>query len=212
MSFSPDPSKQAQCMFFSWKINKVYHPPLLFNNSAVQQISTQKHLGAYVDEELTFKHIKEKTNKTNKGILPCSTLWTIYQSFVLPHLDYGDVIYDQPENKLVSSKIESFQCNVSLAIPGARIGTSQKNYIRDYVESLRSRRYLWRMCFFYKLIETQNVMLFLFNLITPKLKSLHHPYTFSVRRCRSNYFKNSFMPYVARKWNKLNTEICNSTF
>ena len=34
----PDPSKQAQDLIFSRRINKAYHPPLLFNNSTVQQI------------------------------------------------------------------------------------------------------------------------------------------------------------------------------
>ena len=55
--------------FFSRKIKKVYQPPLLFNNSTFQQISTQKHLGKHLDEELTYKHhINEKINKGNKGI------------------------------------------------------------------------------------------------------------------------------------------------
>ena len=69
MSFNPDPSKQAHRIIFSRKINKVYHPPLLFNNSTVQQILSQKHLGIHLDEELTFKHhINEKIDKANKGI------------------------------------------------------------------------------------------------------------------------------------------------
>ena len=64
ISFNPDPSKQAQEETFSWKIKKVYHPPLLFNNSTVQQISNQKHLGIYLDEELAFKHhVNEKINQ-----------------------------------------------------------------------------------------------------------------------------------------------------
>ena len=116
MSFNPDSSTLAQVVIFSRKINKVYHPPLLFNNSTVQQISSQKHLGIHLDEELTFKHhINKKINKANKGIgvirklnkiLPHSALLTIYCSFIRPHLDYGDVIYDQPENESFSSRIE----------------------------------------------------------------------------------------------------------
>ena len=31
-------------------------------------------------------------------------------------------------------------------------------------------------------------------------------------RCRSDYFKNSFIPYVVRKWNRLSTEVRNSTY
>ena len=37
----------------------------------------------------------QKLNKT----LPRHSLITIYKSFVRPHLDYGDMIYDQPNNE-----------------------------------------------------------------------------------------------------------------
>ena len=151
MSFNPDPFKQAQEVIFSRKINKVYHPPLLFNNFTVQQISSQKHSGIYLDKELTFKHhINKSINKANKGIgiisklnniLPRSTLLTIYRSFIRPHLDYGDVIYDQPENEPFSCKIESVHDNASLAITGAIKGTSQEKLYQELgLESLRSRR------------------------------------------------------------------------
>ena len=75
-----------------------------------------------------MKHINEKINKANKGIgvicklnkiLPHSALLTIYCSFIRPHLDYGDVIYDQPENESFSSKIELVQYNASLSLVGS---------------------------------------------------------------------------------------------
>ena len=49
--------------------------------------------------------LNEKIKKAVEGIsvikklnvtLLCSSLLTIYKSFIRPHLDYGDVIYDQP--------------------------------------------------------------------------------------------------------------------
>ena len=71
--------------------------------------SSQKHLGIHLDEKLNFiHHIKEKISKANKGIgvikklnntLPRKALLTLYKSFVRPHLDYGDIIYDQPNNE-----------------------------------------------------------------------------------------------------------------
>ena len=45
MSFNPDPSKKAQEVIFSRKVNNVLHPPLTFNNVDVDQICSQKHLG-----------------------------------------------------------------------------------------------------------------------------------------------------------------------
>ena len=60
------------------------------------------------------------------NILPRSALLIIYRSFIRPHLHYGDMIYDQPENKSFSSEIESVQYNASLTITGAIRGTFQE--------------------------------------------------------------------------------------
>ena len=65
------------------------------------------------------------------------------------------------------------------------------------------------MCYFYKIIKSQEP-LYLFNLIPAKLNSLRHSNTFSVMRCRNDYSKDSFIPYVVREWNRLSTEIRNS--
>ena len=68
---------------------------------------------------------KKKKKKTVKGIsvikklnltLPHSSLLTVYKSLIRPHLDYGDVIYDQHNNNGLSEKTESIQYNVALAI------------------------------------------------------------------------------------------------
>ena len=68
-------------------------------------------------------------NKVNKtigllrklqNILPREPLLTIYKSFVRPHLDYGDVIYDQHYNNSFHQKLESIQYNANLVITGQR--------------------------------------------------------------------------------------------
>ena len=118
MSFNPDPTKQAQDIIFSRKNYKDSHPDLVFNGCVVQKSNSQKHLGLYLDDTLSFKkHIKEAFDKTSKGInvlkrlfhyVPRSSLLTIYKSFVRPHLDYGDVIYHQPSNSNFSNTINLF--------------------------------------------------------------------------------------------------------
>ena len=60
MSFNPDPSKQAQEVIFSRKLQKSVYPPLHFNNIAVTQSATQKHLGMLLDVKLDFQgHLKK---------------------------------------------------------------------------------------------------------------------------------------------------------
>ena len=88
-----------------------------------------KHLRIQLNEKLNFSnHIKEKLSKANKGIgvlrklynvLPRSSLITIYKSFIRPHLNYGAIIFDQPENEGFCKKTESVQYNAILAITGA---------------------------------------------------------------------------------------------
>ena len=46
-------------------------------------------------------------------------LLTIYKSFVPLHLDYGDIVYDQPNNQSPSNKIETVQYKAALAITNA---------------------------------------------------------------------------------------------
>ena len=52
-------------------------------------------------------------------ILPRHSLLTIYKSFISPHLDYGDIIYDQPINQAFINKLEAVQYNAALVITGA---------------------------------------------------------------------------------------------
>ena len=48
-------------------------------------------------------------------LLPTSLL-TIYKSFVRPHLNYDDVIYNRPNNFHLSDKIKIVWYNAALAI------------------------------------------------------------------------------------------------
>ena len=77
-------------------------------------------------------------NKVNKtiglfrklqNILSREPLLTIYKSCVRPHLDYGDVIYDQHYNNSFHQKLESIQYNAALAITGAIRGSSRESFI-----------------------------------------------------------------------------------
>ena len=123
MSFNPDLSKQAKEVIFSRKASRIDNPVVTFNNSPVARIPCQKHLGLYLDERLNFSHyIKEKISKACKGIgairklhyiLPRHSRLTIYKSFIRPHLDYGDTIYDQPN----SNKLEAVLNNAAKRLP-----------------------------------------------------------------------------------------------
>ena len=52
-------------------------------------------------------------------IFPRHPLKTIYKTFVRPHLDYGDAIYDHAFNESFHQRLESVQYNAAIAITGA---------------------------------------------------------------------------------------------
>ena len=95
---------------FTWKKKFLY-----------DKLNFKKH----IDEEVT-KAIKivGTTRKLNSLLLRFALL-TIYKSFLRPHIDYGDVIYDQPNNQSFVDKIEAVQYNVALDITGAIRGSSR---------------------------------------------------------------------------------------
>ena len=170
MSFNPDPSKQAQEVIFSRK-KKRYHAPLAFNNNNVSETNSQKHFGVVLKDHL--KLILNKPNKTIgilgkfQNILPRSALLTIYKTFIIPHLDYGD-IHDQAYNASFHQKLELLQYNACLAITGAIRGTlKEKVYKEVGLESLHLRRWYRKLSCFYKLFNGEHPH-YLFKLIPSK--------------------------------------------
>ena len=166
MSFNPDPKKQAQEVIFSRKSKATSHPPLVFNNNNVMQAASYKHLGIILDTRLSFEKNLEtvlcKINKTIgltrklQNLLPRSDLITLCKAFVRPHLDYGDILYDQARNELFHLKLESIQYHACLAITGAIRGSSREKLYQELgLESLQQRHWYRKLCCFYKSLKTK---------------------------------------------------------
>ena len=51
-----------------------------------------------------------------QNLLPRTALITLYKDFVRPHLDYGNIFYDQAQNASFHQKLESLQYNACSAI------------------------------------------------------------------------------------------------
>ena len=131
-------------------------------------------------------------------MLPQHSLLTIYKSFVQPHLDYGDILYDQPNNKSLCQKIKTVQYIAALVITSAIKGTSQiKLYIELGLESLEFRWWWFRkLCF----IRLKKLVLpeYLLNMIP---QSNHQYNTWLIEDvttfyCRTYVLKYSYFPHT----------------
>ena len=198
MLFNTDSAKPGHKVIFSKKKTEATHPSVFYDNIEVFRTDSQKHLGLVLDNKLTFKkHIKDKLNKVYyyvgkikrlRDILPRESLVTIHKSFIRPRLDYGDVIYDQPNNDSFTDKIEQLHYKACLAITGATQGTSTQSLYNELGISCR------KLCAIYKLLSTQ-CSKYLFDII-PSSESFYD--TRKKQRpffnCRTDCFKYPFFP------------------
>ena len=106
----------------------------------------------FLDQKLSFdEHIQCILTKAHKiigmirklqQIIPRAASLAIYKSFLRPHLDYGDVIYDRAFNKSFKNKLGSVQYDATLAITGAIRGSSREKLYQELgLQSLKSRRW-----------------------------------------------------------------------
>ena len=201
---NPDPSKQAQELLSSRKISSKQYPSLYFNDNPVQQVQVQKHLGLFLDQKLSFdEHIQCILIKTHKilgmikklqPIIPRAALITIYKSFLRPHLDYGDIIYDRAFNESFQNKLESVQYDAGLSITGIIRGSSREKLYQELgLESLKSRRWYRKLCLFFKLKKNKYPS-YLFDII-PKVLSIRttrNHNNIPLFNVKHEYFRNSF--------------------
>ena len=113
-------------------------------------------MGIALDSKLDVKfHVDQKIKKNNKLIGPVRSLsfnvlrkalLTICKSLIRSHLDYGDILYNKPENEDFQKKKKNKKKNRKssicrcLAITGAVQGTlKQRHYDELGLHSLSKR-------------------------------------------------------------------------
>ena len=157
-----------------------------------------------LDEKFNFvEYLRYIANKINTSIgilrklqksLPRRSLVTIYKSFIRPHLDYRDVIFDQAYNNSFHESLESLQYNISLAITGAITGTSKEKLYQELcLEPLQHRRWFCKLCTFYKIFKNQSPR-YLYELLPLQTISCNtrSPRNNPLFHFKHNFFKNSF--------------------
>ena len=148
-----------------------------------------------------------------RNVLPRPALRIKYKAFVGPHLDYGNVIYDEAGNETFHEKLEPIQYNACLALLAAIIGSSRENlYQKLGLESLQRRRWYRKPSLFYKIFK-ENKPVYLFSLIPTKISNYNTRNTDEITLFRTihNFFKNSFFPSTVIERNKLDSNLQSAT-
>ncbi len=104
---------------------------LVVQGKQIKQAVTTKYLGIKIHENMTWSdHIRDICSKINRRIgilkhvhhiLPRQELVTLYNSIVLPLMDYGDLIWGDKNNKLLMKDLQIMQNKAAKVILGLPI-------------------------------------------------------------------------------------------
>ena len=198
---------------------------LNFNGTILQPSEIHKHLGIIFQNDCTWNsHINFLIAKC-RPLIAClksfkyrlcrRSLEIMYKSFILPILDYADVVWDNC-TQYQSDALEDLQLEAIRTITGAIRGTSHdKLYKESGFTTLKERRKRHKLILYFKFIN--NMLPEHINVKFPRLVSETNPYHRRRPLQRNNFFchtelyKSSFFPCTTELWNELPDNIKSLT-
>ncbi len=196
----------------------------IMNNTALDEVRTHKHLGITLSYNLTWNaHIDELYIKAMKRLniiqsfkfkLARKDLERFYLSFVLPLIDYGDVLWNGA-SEYELDKLDCVHIRAMRIITGA---TEKSDLQRLFIElgwhTLTERRKIHRLKCLYTILNNMYPS-YLTDLIPPTMEECH---TYGLQwrenitpfRTQRQYFSKSYFPSTVRDWNALPLELRNS--
>ena len=200
--------------------------PLKFNGIVLQSADFHKHLGVtlqsngkwdiHINSLLSKCRILVACLRSYKYRLSRKSLLMMYKSFVLPHFDFSDIIWDNCTNTQAEN-LENLHLDAIRTITGSVRGTShEKLYGEAGLTSLKERRRRHKITLYFKIVKGI-VPLYLTERL-PGLVATLNPYhrrnmlERKVPRSRLELYKSSFFPSTTVLWNNLpdNIKQCDS--
>ena len=194
------------------------------DKTAVKEVASHKHLGLTLSNDLTWtSHIKTIVEKAtqrlgslrrHKFLLDRKSLKKMYTTFILPLLEYGNIVWDNcyMENAKV---IESIQLDAARIITGAtKVCSTQKLYDESGIEPLQNCRTIQKLCHLFKIINDLTP-LYLLTILPERVQQqsryiLRNSNNFSMPIARTTSYYKSFLPSTLRSWNSLDENIKQS--
>ena len=221
VTFSPPKTKS---LTISNKPDSHLNPNLHLNDHEIDEIKHHKYLGLRLSRNLKWTdHIHDISTKARKRlslIIPLKfkldrlSIEIMYKSFVLPIMEYGNVVWGGTYN-VELQKLDRIHVDGMRLITGATAKSNTENlYAETKWESLSQRRTNAVAIMIYK-IKNNHAPLYLQNLI-PKANNERFSYTLrnegniQIPTTRLETFKRSFFPTSARVWNELSLQIKSS--
>lgn len=206
---------------FSYRQDKIA-PNLIFDSKPIPVVEKHKHLGIIFSKDLRFhEQINEITRKVNIALsplypiapyLPREILEKLFQTYVRPHFDYCDVIFDGLITTNDAQRLERLQNRAARLMTGALPRTATTKLRTDLGwTTLKIRREIHKIQFFHSL--SLGLLPNYIQSILPNLRQnamnrdLRNAYQRTEITFRTTNFKNSFLPCTTKLFNRLPEQI-----
>ncbi len=131
------------------KLRNIRDATIKMSDEAIERVTHFKYLGMIIDENLLWDvHIEKLYSKTcqklgavrkSRNCLNEKTALILYKSLVLPHIDYGDVVYSTANKDLLDKlqKIQNRACRI--ICKGSRYDSATELHQRLNLPKLKDR-------------------------------------------------------------------------
>ena len=195
-------------------------PALLFDHCPVPFTKSHTHLGLTLSTDLRFNdHINNIIKKVNIALsplypiakfLPREILVEIYDIYIRPIFDYGDIVYDGLITTRDRLRLERLQMRAARLVTGTPFYTSH-NKLRTELgwDTLDARRTKHRLIQYYKLLDPHADVPQYIRDIIPQTRhhntglALRNANTITLPNNRTTLFQKSFIPNTTKLWNNL---------
>ena len=215
---------KTETMTISRKIKKCNHPPLSFFGAHVKKVHSHKHVGLWLDDNLGWNtHINEIETKSSKRLnilmafkykLSRKTIESMYQVFIRPILEYGNVVWIAATKNLLI-KLDKIELRALRLTCGATYRSNINLLYKDAQwQSLESRREFHCLKMMFKIVNGL-CPAYLTELLPRQVQDGHSFYLrkqndYVIPKFRLSILKNSFLLKTLHKWNQLPAAIHNS--
>ena len=177
------------------------------------------HLGVTFSKDLRFQqHVKTICRKVNTALSPLYTiakhiprtiLDQIYKTYIRPHFDYCDTIYDGHITVQDSMKLETLQNRTARLVTGGLYRTHTNDLLCELGwEKLKTRRQIHRLVLYHKLNTSEHHPHYVTAMIPNTRardtdRNLRNANTHTTSTIHTSAYKRSFLPTTIEQWNEL---------
>ena len=195
-------------------------PSLKFSGQLITKTDAHKHLGLVLSDDLRFQaHVNTIVRKVNIALsplypmakfLPREILDTIYKTYIRPHFDYCDCIYDGHLTISDELRLERLQNRSARLVTNALQRTSTaKLRLELGWDTLKTRRKIHRLLLYEQIkSSTSNIPDYMRNMIPETRQEdtgrvLRSSNLLTLPRFRTSIYQRSFIPQTSQNWNSL---------